>query len=164
MAATSHYLAATSDAPLEDVCAHLEAALGTGPFELDGHAHWRYGEARGGGLHLNVTRCDDTETIETWIEGTPPGVNYQVVLTCPEQGSEELLARLGAALEEALGTRARGFHVRREASSGGGPLATVVEDGAGDQEVSSGFSLPFSWFLVIGVALAVFLVVRGCGA
>lgn len=79
------YYAARSRAKLETVCETLSATFGLPPFEFDSHDDWRWGGSEGQNLGLNVTRSQEFRTIEAWMPGCPPGVNYQVILTAESE-------------------------------------------------------------------------------
>ena len=75
------YFAARSTAQLEAVCEGLRMELELPEFAFDVHDTWRYGWSEREGLRLNITKAQDYRTIETWIPGSPTGVNYQLILT-----------------------------------------------------------------------------------
>jgi hypothetical protein len=82
---------------LESVCEVLSAAFDLPPFEFDTHDTWRYAWSESQDLHLNVTKARGYRTIETWMQGCPSGVNYQVILTA-ESEPPEFASRLAEAL------------------------------------------------------------------
>lgn len=155
---TAHYFAAKSEVPLDVVCARLQHAFDTEPFELNSHAHWEYGKASSDDLAFNITRCSDTETIETWIKGTPRGVNYQAIIWCPDSEKAKILARFRAEVGAALGATMEHFLSTRGADS------TKVPDQRAQplEEPTSGFSLPLTWIMVVGIAGVIILIVRSC--
>ena len=155
---SAHYYAATSTTPLVEVCSHLRRVFNTEPFEFDSHAHWEYGSAAALGLALNITRCSDCETIETWIEGTPRGVNYQAVVWCPDAKSEVILPRFAEEFESVLGCGADHFR----SSPGSHPAGPTGEPVASPVAPSSGFSLPFTWLFAAGLVTSGVIVVRSC--
>lgn len=85
------YYAAHSDAELAQVCSELQAEFGLKDFQYDVHDNWEHAHATKEGLELNVTKADDSNTIEQWIPGTPSGVNYQIIITAqaePENATD----------------------------------------------------------------------------
>ncbi len=155
-----HYFAATSTVPLATVCSHLQRAFATSQFEFDSHAHWEYGRASSEELAFNITRCSDSETIEKWIEGTPSGVNYQAIIWCPEWGGEGVPARLEEELGAAFGGRAEHFL----SSSGSGSTEAPDKLASLSDDPPSGFSLPLTWFIAVGLAAVGVIVFRSCSA
>lgn len=156
---SAHYFAATSVAPLVEVCNHLERVFATAPFDLDSHAHWEYGAASADELSFNITRCSDSETIETWIKGTPHGVNYQAIVWCSDSQQDAILAKFAAELASVLECSPEHFR----SSPGSRPAGPAGESTAASAAPpSSGFSLPFTWFLAVGLAAVGVLIVRSC--
>jgi len=100
------------------------------------------------------------ETIEEWIEGTPRGVNYQAIVWCPDSEGARILARFEAELEAALGSNAELFH----SSPGSSPTGAPDEHASSSVEPPSGFSLPLTWFIAVGVAVVAVAVARSCSA
>jgi hypothetical protein len=91
------YYSATSDRPLEPVCAAVQQALGLPEFRFDWHDNWEYAVSSQSGLRLHITEADDFETIEKWSPDCPPGANYQIILAS-EVESPEVLTALRRAL------------------------------------------------------------------
>jgi hypothetical protein len=79
--ATNVYYAARSSVALADVCASLAETFELPAFNFDTEDNWCYGWSERPGLKFNVTKADDYRTIQTWIDGCPSGMNYQVIVT-----------------------------------------------------------------------------------
>jgi hypothetical protein len=69
------------------------------PFTLDIHDNWEYGWAENSCVRLNVTKADDDQTVQQWMQDCPRGVNYQVIVSAASEppGMLELVSRVLAA-------------------------------------------------------------------
>ena len=79
MAETTAYFAALSDVTFGTVCDALRARFDLPDFVNDWHDSWQYGSAGTDDIWFNVTRAEDSSTIETWMERCPAGVNWQII-------------------------------------------------------------------------------------
>ncbi|AMV21648.1 hypothetical protein VT03_27340 [Planctomyces sp. SH-PL14] len=68
-----------------EVCRELQSAFSLPAFTFDSENHWEYGYSKNPEMGINVTKTEDSRTIETWIAGCPPRVNFQVILTASEE-------------------------------------------------------------------------------
>jgi hypothetical protein len=100
------YYASRSKVPLKNVCDALRTALTLPPFTFDCRDNWRYGRSETAEVGVNITRAEDFHTIETWMEGCPAGVNYQIILSAA--GEPEGFASLLAGILESEVTRYAG--------------------------------------------------------
>ena len=109
--ATSFFFAARSDKNLESVCRALQQHYGLPAFEFDVEDTEEYAWSSGHGIGFNVTRTADYQTIRTWMETAPDGVNYQIILNnldAPEtivEDTQPVLARI-------LGTPVTHYHTK----------------------------------------------------
>jgi hypothetical protein len=105
------YLAAKSDASLEQVCAELEQSLGLEPFGHDAEDTWVYARSAGAVFGFNITRTERTDTIATWMASAPGDANYQVILSYYGTPEEAAFQRVRSALQRALDTKLQVYHV-----------------------------------------------------
>ncbi|MFV1987891.1 MAG: hypothetical protein ACC682_11470 [Gemmatimonadota bacterium] len=146
----AHCLASSATLPLREVLAVLEDGFDLPPFHLDGESTWEYAYSERPDLGLNVTRARSPDVIETWIDGTPPGSTYQIMVYTKSGGPThrqvaELLSRRCA-----MNT----YHVMTGAAP---PPRSTRPARTREDPAPSGWSLPFSWIFAIGfVALAIF--------
>ncbi len=159
MGLVDHRLVARSDAELAVVCRAIEQALPTPPFDLDGHSSWEYAIAASGQLHCNVTKYWDDPRSQWWFDKVPGNANYCVTLTCGQRLVAELLPKLRAALADVLDADLHDLGTRpSRMPAHHAPQSSDMDD----NPPSSGWSLPFSWILFVGVAAAVFFTLRSC--
>ena len=95
---TSAYFAALSEVSLESVCSAIQSRYSLPQFVIDDHDTWSYGVSWNNQLHINITKAQDTSTIETWMPDCPEGVNFQVVVESDDE-PPELISTLRSALE-----------------------------------------------------------------
>jgi len=109
--ATSFFFAARSDKDLESVCRALQQHYGLPAFEFDVEDTEEYASSSGHGIGFNVTRTADYQTIRTWMETAPDGVNYQIILNNLDapvriiEDTQPVLARI-------LGTPVTHYHTK----------------------------------------------------
>ena len=97
MARTTTYFAAHSDAKLDAVCAALQSHYSLPAFVDDWHDTWQYAFAKSPAIGVNVTKSEGTHTIETWMDGCPSGVNFQIIADF-EVEPDDLVTMLDSAL------------------------------------------------------------------
>jgi len=160
--AEAHYLASSATLPLHEVLSALEDTFALPPFALDGKASWEYAYSERGDLGLNVTRARRTDVIETWVEGTPPGSTYQIIVYTEPGGpqhqdvSDVLRERCGM-ITKYVTTSIHPFRPTYPAKAGESPVPFDEES-----EPPSGWSLPLSWFFVLGFVAAAVVAARAC--
>ena len=97
MARTTTYFAANSDSSFDAVCAALRSHYDLPEFVIDWHDSWQYGSAGTDEIWFNITKAEDTSTIETWMKRCPSGVNFQVIAKFKTEPAD-LVSILGACL------------------------------------------------------------------
>ena len=98
---TTAYFATNSESSFDDVCTSLRASFNLPEFKTDRHDSWLHGSAGTNAIWFNVTRADDSSTVETWMESCPPGVNFQIIAKF-ETEPDDLTSALANALESEL--------------------------------------------------------------
>jgi hypothetical protein len=105
------YLAGNSAVSLQEVCVSLEASLGLDGFIYDSEDTWAYARSAGAGFGFNITRTEGTDTIATWMQSAPLGVNYQVILSYSGTPGGPAFQRVRSALRQALAAELHVYHV-----------------------------------------------------
>jgi hypothetical protein len=82
---SAFYYASLSKVELEAACQGLSRAFDLPPFEFDCDDSWRYAWSEREGLRVNVTKAQNSRTIETWDPACPAGVNYQLILSAASE-------------------------------------------------------------------------------
>src|SRR6266516_4149018 len=77
-----------SDTDLHTLCQKMQAQFHLPNFTFGEHSTWEYAYSAGDRLAFNVTKTERLDTITTWIEGAPPGINYQIILYVYNEAGE----------------------------------------------------------------------------
>ena len=98
MARTTVYFAAHSDVGLDVVCSTIQSRFSLPDFESDWHDTWQYAFSKTSDIGFNVTKAEENDTIETWMDGCPSGVNFQIIVDFevePDDLADTLQSALG---------------------------------------------------------------------
>ncbi|HEX8914711.1 MAG TPA: hypothetical protein VF796_20335 [Humisphaera sp.] len=69
-----------SDLDLNEACGRLSRRLGLPPFEFDCENDTEWGLVEVDGVEVNVSRPYAEGKLQEWIDTTPPGCNFGVIL------------------------------------------------------------------------------------
>lgn len=109
---TTLHFAALSGKSLAKAIAALEPVAGLALSSTEGDDFAYTAAALADGTALTLTRTDDFDTIATWVDGAPTGVNWQFIVQNEAGLDTVLVDRLCRALDQALGVKVSVYQMR----------------------------------------------------
>ena len=134
-------------------------------FDFDREESWDYAYSERPGLGLNVSRARKPGVIDSWVPGTPDGSVYQIIVYTRgtsahlEDVRRVLLERCDMTLQ-LIESAELNQTLHQAPSTGVVWLNPNVPPEP--NESPSGWSLPFTWIMLVGLFIIAGLLSRSC--